>query len=194
MCSFTDYSLGRNNAAGIDAIPAEAYIYGGPIVINVLCQFFNLLVTLRRPKGHQELPTNLSDCGGEKESGLKNYRLQTGRLYYSRVVQFCLSRWTLHFATGVLLGRIAKKEQEQHFLRLHGSPGGIRHGGQATSRDVSGYKVWMPLKLIRLLRAFFDNNHSYLIVGYPMSSSPIKNLRGRPQGSSLSPTLINSLY
>ena len=31
--------LGRGKAAGIDGIPAEAFIYGGPIVVNALCQF-----------------------------------------------------------------------------------------------------------------------------------------------------------
>ncbi len=36
--------LRKNKAAGDDNIPAEAYIYGGQLVVQILTRFFNLLL------------------------------------------------------------------------------------------------------------------------------------------------------
>jgi hypothetical protein len=48
----------------------------------------------------------------------------------------------------------------------------------------------MPLALIRTFRSIFDFNESILLVGSEKSSG-IPNLRGVPQGSSLSPIMFN---
>jgi hypothetical protein len=48
----------------------------------------------------------------------------------------------------------------------------------------------MPLTLIRMMRSLMDNNFSKLVIGCSKSRN-ISQLRGLPQGSSLSPTLFN---
>jgi hypothetical protein len=48
----------------------------------------------------------------------------------------------------------------------------------------------IPYHLIRMMRALFDNNKCYLLVGNTRSE-PIANHRGVPQGSSIAPTMFN---
>lgn len=203
------YNLGRNKAAGIDGIPAEAYIYGGPIVMNTLCQFFNLLVEYQRSPSqwNESLMTVIYKNKGDPKD-IKNYRPISLTVVAKRIFE-----------------KIIDSKLDDYKAKLHNLQGGFRKGRstlhqvyylaelmkkshnnivnvymdlRAAYDTVDRRLLWtylatkfgMPLKLIRLLRAFFDSNQSYLLVRGERSS-PIKNLRGLPQGSSLSPTLFN---
>jgi hypothetical protein len=200
------YRLGRNKAAGIDGIPAEAYIY---IVVNALSQFFNLLVEFQRSPSqwNESLMTVIYKNKGDPKD-IKNYRPISLTVVAKRIFE-----------------KIIDSKLDDYKARLHDLQGGFRKGRstlhqvyflaelikknkndifnvymdlRAAYDTVDRRLLWtylatkfgMPLELIRLLRAFFDNNQSYLLVG-DARSSPIKNLRGLPQGSSLSPTLFN---
>jgi hypothetical protein len=203
------YRLGRNKVAGIDGIPAEAYIYGGPIVMNALSQFFNLLVEFQRSPSqwNESLMTVIYKNKGDPEN-IKNYRPISLTVVAKRIFE-----------------KIIDSKLDVYKAKLHDLQGGFRKGRstlhqvyylaelmkknkknivnvymdlRAAYDTVDRRLLWtylatkfgMPLELIRLLRAFFDHNQSYLLVG-DARSSPIKNLRGLPQGSSLSPTLFN---
>jgi hypothetical protein len=202
-------NLARNKAPGIDGIPAEAYINGGPIVLNTLCQFFNLLVEFQRSPSqwNQSLMTVIYKNKGDSKD-IKNYRPISLTVVAKRIFE-----------------KIIDSKLDEYKAKLHNLQGGFRKGRstlhqvyyltelikandsqiinvymdlRAAYDTVDRQVLWtqlatkfgMPLKLIRLLRAIFDFNQSFLLVGGERSS-PIKNLRGLPQGSSLSPTLFN---
>lgn len=203
------YNLGRNKAAGLDGIPAEAYIYGGAIIVNVLAQFFNLLLELQRSPSqwNESLMIVIYKNKGDPED-IKNHRPISLTVVAKRIFE-----------------KIIDSKLDVYKAKLHTLQGGFRKGRstlhqvyylaelmkrnkneiinvyldlRAAYDTVDRRLLWtylatkygMPLNLIRLLRAFFDHNQSYLSVG-DKRSFPIKNLRGLPQGSSLSPTLFN---
>ena len=201
--------LGRNKAAGEDGIPAEAYIYGGEIISNVLCQFFNILLDFQLSPtqwNHSLMCAIYKNKGDIKE--IKNYRPISLTIVAKRIFE-----------------KIVDAKLETYKEKLHPLQGGFRKGRstvhqvyylqelmrkeknqvinvymdlRAAYDTVDRRILWtylvkkfgMPLNLVKLLRAFFDYNESYLLVGGELSQA-IPNLRGLPQGSSLSPTLFN---
>ena len=106
------YSLGRNKAAGIDKIPAEAYIYGGPIVVNTLCQFFNLLVEFQRSPSqwNESLMTVIYKNKGDPKD-IKNYRPISLTVVAKRIFE-----------------KIIDSKLDDYKAKLHDLQGGFRKG------------------------------------------------------------------
>jgi hypothetical protein len=201
--------LGRNKAAGEDGIPAEAYIYGGQIVSNVLCQFFNILLDFQLSPSqwnHSLMCAIYKNKGDIKD--IKNYRPISLTVVAKRIFEkiidaklgvykdklhslqggFRKGRSTLHQV--YYLQELMRKEKNQ-VINVYMD---LRAAYDTVDRRILwtylAKKFGMPLNLIKLLRAFFDYNQSYLTVGGELSTA-ILNRRGLPQGSSLSPTLFN---
>ena len=201
--------LGRNKAAGEDGIPAEAYIYGGEIVSNVLCQFFNILVDFQLSPSqwnHSLMCAIYKNKGDIKE--IKNYRpislTVVAKRLFEKIIDakleiykeklhplqggFRKGRSTVHQV--YYLEELMRKEKNQ-VINVYMD---LRAAYDTVDRRILWTylvkKFKMPLNLVKLLRAFFDYNESYLLVGGELSQA-IPNLRGLPQGSSLSPTLFN---
>jgi hypothetical protein len=199
--------LGRNKAAGEDNFPAEAYIYGGEVVVQILTSFFNLLLKLH------VAPTQWNNSlvcliyknkGSDKE--VKNYRPIALTIVAKRIYEKALD-----------------KRLEQFKQQLHNLQGGFRKGRstiqqiyylselmksnnlinvfldfRAAYDTVDRRILWtilskrfkFPNSLIATLRTLFDFNQSFLLVGNSISKA-IPNSRGLPQGSALSPIFFN---
>jgi hypothetical protein len=199
--------LGRLKASGEDALPAEAFIYGGDVVVSVLTKLFNLMISMQvSPSQWNNSLVCLIFKNKGSNQDVKNYRPISLTIVAKRIFEKAID-----------------KKLDAYKSMLHDLQGGFRKGRstlhqvyylaelmksnklinvfmdfRAAYDTVDRRILWtslfhtfkFPISLIRTLRSIFEFNESFLLVGSDKSPG-IPNLRGVPQGSSLSPTMFN---
>ena len=200
--------LGRNKASGEDNIPAEAFMFGGDPIVEILtCLFNNILKFHTCPTqwNHSLVCLIYKRKGDERD--VKNYRPISLTIVAKRVFEKVLDseltpyKSKLHDLQGGFRKNRSTCHQIYYLAELMKTNKGLLNvflDLRAAYDTVDRRILWtilvksfgMPFELVRLIRALFDHNESFLLVGSETSTG-IPNLRGLPQGSALSPIIFN---
>jgi hypothetical protein len=200
--------LGRNKAAGEDNLPAEAFYFGGDVTTEVLTKFFNILLKfhISPEQWNHSLVCLIYKRKGDA-SEVKNYRPISLTIVAKRIFEKAIDQLLevykskLHRLQGGFRKRRSTAHQVYYLAELMQSYMEIINvflDLRAAYDTVDRRILWtllvkqfgFPLELVRIIRALFDNNKSFLLVGSEKSSG-IDNQRGLPQGSALSPIIFN---
>jgi hypothetical protein len=200
--------LGRNKASGEDNLPAEAFIFGGDPVTEVLTQFFNILLKFHvAPKQwNHSLVCLIYKRKGDAQD-VKNYRPISLTIVAKRIFEKAIDRLLEVYKTQLhkLQGGFRKRRSTAHqvyylseMMQIFKELINVFLDLRAAYDTVDRRILWtllvkrfgFPVELVRVIRALFDFNESFLLVGSSKSSA-IQNYRGLPQGSALSPIIFN---
>ncbi|MEY3312427.1 MAG: hypothetical protein RL348_1776 [Bacteroidota bacterium] len=204
--------LGRGKAAGMDNLPAEAFTCGGQIIVDLLTVMFNQMRNINyTPKNwNKALVCLIYKNKGEKDD-IANYRPISLTIVAKRIFEKIIDarlncyKEKLHpYQAGFRPGRSTVDQiyylQEIYEMNKAASRDTIsvfldlKAAYDCVDRNILWTKLKnkynIPLGLIKIIRSMFDYNNSHLLVE-SMISDGIPNLRGVPQGSSLSPIMFN---
>jgi len=199
--------MGKNKSPGDDDLPVEAYQYGGNSIVIVLQQFFNLLLST------QKVPTQWNTslvCLIYKKKGcnkdIANYRPISLTIVAKRIFEKIIDTFLDPYKSQLhkLQGGFRKGRSTMHQIyylselmqshKLINVFLDLKAAYDTVDRNILwtllANRYGIPYHLIRMMRALFDNNKSYLLVENTRSE-PIANHRGVPQGSSIAPTMFN---
>jgi hypothetical protein len=200
--------LGRNKAAGEDNLPAEAFYFGGDVTTEILTNFFNILMKfhISPEQWNHSLVCLIYKRKGDA-ADIKNYRPISLTIVAKRIFEKAidklleahklkLSKWQGGFRKGRSTAHQVYylAELMQSYTEVINVFLDLRAAYDTVDRRI----LWtllvkqfgFPLELVRTIRALFDYNKSYLLVGAEKSNG-IENHRGLPQGSALSPIIFN---
>jgi hypothetical protein len=205
--------LGRGKAPGLDIIPAEAYKYGGFSIVEVLTKAFKQMrKRFITPSGWNKALVCLIYKNKGDTDNIANYRPISLTIVAKRIFELLIDKRLneykdkLHnYQAGFRPGRSTvdqlyclqeiyeqnNREQKNTisvFLDL-------RAAYDCVDRNILWTKLRKDFKLslglIKLIRSLFDFNTSHILVDDVISKEGIRNERGVPQGSSLSPIMFN---
>jgi hypothetical protein len=195
-------------APGVDGIPAEALKLGGTLIRRTLTLFFNMImkVNLIPDIWKESLIIPIYKGKGPKEN-IKSYRPIALTVVAKRLFEKILDkkmagyRKLLNKTQGGFLEKRSTLDQVyilNEIMKYNQNLAQVFLDFRAAYDLVDRNILWKYLEkglkfdghLVALLKTLFNNNHSRILVSGEKSKK-IPNLRGLPQGSSLSPILFN---